>query len=283
MKRLKFRLTLLWGALLMLAFTSVASAQVTRTWVSGVGDDVNPCSRTAPCKTFAGAISKTADGGEIDCLDPGGFGAVTITKSIIIDCDSGTGGILASGVNALVVNANPSTSFVILRNLTINGSAGPGGQANDAPNGIVVTAAKLVGLEDVIMNNFTTNCVTVTSSGTVNLYADDSKFINCGTGAGIAAGANAKATVTRSLIATPGIGISNTAAGSQVFITGSSIGGAGTAFQSAAGAFIGVSGCTLANNGTVYNQNGGQIFTGSDNPGFGNGPTGPTTGAVGKI
>src|SRR6202030_3822199 len=97
MKKLRFRLTLLGGALLMLAFTSVASAQATRTWVSGVGDDANPCSRTASCKTSAGAISKTSDGGEIDCLDPGGFGTVTITKSMIIDCDFGTGGILSSG------------------------------------------------------------------------------------------------------------------------------------------------------------------------------------------
>jgi len=145
---------------------------------------------------------------------------------------------------------------------------------------------RLVGLEDVIVNNYSVNCVAVTSSATVNLYADDSKFINCGTtgtSAGISAGANAKVVVTRSLIATPGVGILNTAAGSQVFITGSSVSGAGTAFQSVAGAFIGVSGCTLANNGTVFNQAGGQIFTGSDNPGFGNGPTGPTTGAVGKI
>src|ERR1700685_738577 len=69
-----------------------AQAQATRTWISGVGDDANPCSRTAPCKTFAGAISKTAAGGEIDCLDPGGFGAVTITKSITLDCGSGPGG-----------------------------------------------------------------------------------------------------------------------------------------------------------------------------------------------
>jgi hypothetical protein len=276
-------LTLLAGTLLMLAFTSVASAQATRTWISGVGDDVNPCSRTAPCKTFAGAISKTADGGEIDCLDPGGFGAVTITKSMIFDCDSGTGGILASGVNAINVNANASTSFVILRNLTINGSAGSAGQGSDAPNGIAVVSAHLVGLEDVVMNNFTTNCVTVTSSGTVNLYADDSKFINCGTGSGVAAGANAKVVITRSLIATPGLGVSNSAGGSQIFITGSSIGGTTFACQSIAGSFIGASGNTLANNGTVFNQNGGQIFTGNDNPGFGNGPTGPTTGAVGKI
>src|SRR5688572_32386552 len=78
-----------------------AHAQATRTWVSGVGDDANPCSRTAPCKTFAGAISKTAAGGEINCLDPGGFGAVTITKSITIDCEDTQGSILASATNGV--------------------------------------------------------------------------------------------------------------------------------------------------------------------------------------
>src|SRR5476649_2969473 len=77
-----------------------AQAQATRTWVSGVGDDVNPCSRTAPCKTFPGAISKTAAGGEINCLDPGGFGAVTITKAITLNCGFTLGSILASGVPA---------------------------------------------------------------------------------------------------------------------------------------------------------------------------------------
>src|ERR1700720_1935114 len=75
-----------------------AQAQATRTWVSGVGDDANPCSRTAPCKTFAGAISKTAPFGEINCLDPGGFGAVTITKALSIICgESGEAGVLVSG------------------------------------------------------------------------------------------------------------------------------------------------------------------------------------------
>jgi hypothetical protein len=81
-----------------------AQAQATRTWVSGVGDDANPCSRTAPCKTFAGAISKTATGGEINCLDPGGFGGVTITKSIQIICQV-EAGVLVSGTNAIIVNA----------------------------------------------------------------------------------------------------------------------------------------------------------------------------------
>src|ERR671913_1470567 len=81
---------------LMLVLTSAAHGQATRTWVSGVGDDVNPCSRTAPCKTWAGAISKTATGGEIDALDPGGYGAVTITKSITLDGNVG-GAILPTG------------------------------------------------------------------------------------------------------------------------------------------------------------------------------------------
>src|SRR6201987_5060302 len=81
-------------------------AQATRTWVSGVGDDVNPCSRTAPCKTFAGAISKTAAGGEIDALDPGGYGTVTITKSITIDGGGGVvASVLSSGVNGIIISA----------------------------------------------------------------------------------------------------------------------------------------------------------------------------------
>src|SRR4029079_11612442 len=104
----KFRLTikLLVTATFLLAFASLAQAQATRTWVSGVGDDVNPCSRTAPCKTFAGAISKTAKDGEISVLDPGGYGAVTITKSIYINGTHGAGygSIIASLVNGVIIN-----------------------------------------------------------------------------------------------------------------------------------------------------------------------------------
>jgi len=96
-----------------------AHAQATRTWVSGVGDDANPCTRTAPCKTFAGAISKTAPNGEIDCLDPGGFGAVTITKSITIDCSGTFGSVLAALTNG--ININGAGITVNLRNLSING------------------------------------------------------------------------------------------------------------------------------------------------------------------
>src|SRR4051795_6752110 len=97
-----------------------AQAQATRTWVSGVGDDANPCSRTAPCKTFPGAISKTAAGGEINCLDPGGFGGVTITKAITIACEGVTAGVLVSGVNGILVAAGAS-DVVFLKGLDIEG------------------------------------------------------------------------------------------------------------------------------------------------------------------
>src|SRR6188768_2786861 len=105
----------------LLALSGVANAQATRTWVSGVGDDVNPCSRTAPCKTFAGAISKTAVGGEINCIDPGGFGAVTITKSITIDGAGVQASILGSFTNGININIAPNANDpmrrVVLRNL----------------------------------------------------------------------------------------------------------------------------------------------------------------------
>jgi len=115
-------------AMLALAFSAGAYAQATRTWVSGVGDDANPCSRTAPCKTFAGAISKTANGGEIDALDPGGFGAITVTRSILLDGTGTLASILHSGVNGVIVNittappAGMTTTFCILHNISINGA-----------------------------------------------------------------------------------------------------------------------------------------------------------------
>src|SRR2546427_7593666 len=105
MNKFRFTIKLLVIAIFTFAFASIAQAQATRTWVSGVGDDVNPCSRTAPCKTFAGAISKTAARGEINVLDSGGFGAVTITKAITIDGGAAFASVLAAGTTGIIVNA----------------------------------------------------------------------------------------------------------------------------------------------------------------------------------
>jgi parallel beta-helix repeat protein len=133
-------------------FPPFAQAQATRTWVSGVGDDANPCSRTAPCKTFAGAISKTAPAGEIDALDPGGFGAVTITKSIAIDGTSGLAGVLVSGTNGIVISAG-SGDVVILRNLDING-------IGSGLNGILILGAGDVRIENCKIYGFSNRGIT---------------------------------------------------------------------------------------------------------------------------
>jgi hypothetical protein len=151
MNKLRLTIKLLVIATFMFAFASMAQAQATRTWVSGVGDDVNPCSRTAPCKTFAGAISKTAVNGEIDCLDPGGFGAVTITKSITLDGTTGAGfgSILAAGTNGVIINPG-DTGIVSLRNLSIDG-------AGTGFDGVRVLSGKMTHIEGCIIFGFRGN------------------------------------------------------------------------------------------------------------------------------
>ncbi len=126
----------------------LAAGQATRTWVSGVGDDANPCSRTAPCKTFAGAISKTASGGEINVLDPGGFGAVTITKPITISSWSFEAGVLVSGTNGIVVSVPNPTDTVILRGLDIEG-------LGTGLSGVTVLTGGNVTIENCTIDAFT--------------------------------------------------------------------------------------------------------------------------------
>jgi len=158
MSKLRFALNILAIAVFSLVVSSVAQAQATRTWVSGVGDDANPCSRTAPCKTFAGAISKTATCGEISVLDPGGFGAVTITKSITISGDGTLAGILAAGVNGVIVNAGVD-SIVILRNISINGAC-------TGINGIRFLAGRSLRVENCTIYGFTNDGIDMLHSTT---------------------------------------------------------------------------------------------------------------------
>jgi hypothetical protein len=169
-------------AILAALVAAPAQAQATRTWVSGVGDDANPCSRTAPCKTFAGAISKTATGGEINVLDPGGFGGVTITKSITISAEGVEAGVLVSGTNAIVINAT-SLSDVVLRGLDIEG-------LGTGLVGIkVLGALDSLHVENCTINNFRgTNSsgieVATTVAGTTRVYIKDTIVRNNGQGTG---------------------------------------------------------------------------------------------------
>jgi len=146
MNTFRFTIKIVAIAIFTFALASMAQAQATRTWVSGVGDDANPCSRTAPCKTFAGAISKTATAGEINVLDPGGFGGVTITKSITISSEGFEAGVLVSGTNAIIINGT-TDSVVILRGLDIEG-------LGTGLIGIKILTAKAVLVENCTVHGF---------------------------------------------------------------------------------------------------------------------------------
>jgi hypothetical protein len=159
------------SVLVLFTLSAAVHAQATRTWVSGVGDDANPCSRTAPCKTFAGAISKTAASGQINVLDPGAFGAVTITKSITIDAGGMFAGVLATlSSNAIIVNA-ASTDVVILRGLTIDG-AGTGG------NGIRFLAGAALHIENCVVNGFAQKGIDIEPTTGTFLYIKDTIVTN---------------------------------------------------------------------------------------------------------
>ena len=200
----------------------------TRTWVSGVGDDANPCSRTAPCKTFAGASSKTAAGGEIDALDPGGFGSVTITKGITLDGGTGSGwaSLLASGTNGIIINAG-ANDVITLRNLSLNG-AGTGiagirilaaravfvenceifgfraASGTDAGRGISdsrTAGGSLFVTGTTIRNNGGSGIVVLPSSGSTRIIATvDNCWLQGNGGAGLAAFSGSAVTISNSIL-----------------------------------------------------------------------------------
>jgi len=166
------------SVIMLVAFllSGAAQAQATRTWVSGVGDDANPCARTAPCKTFAGAISKTAPGGEIDALDPGGFGALTITKSITIDGGGWqVASVLVAGTNGIVVAAGP-TDVVTLRNLRING-------IGSGLDGIKFLSGAALHVQNCDIFGFTQDGINVaTTAANLDLFVNDTFLTNNGNG-----------------------------------------------------------------------------------------------------
>lgn len=197
MNKLAISTTLLGGIVAAMLSVAPASAQATRTWVSGVGDDANPCSRTAPCKTLAGAISKTAGGGEINILDPGGIGGVTITKSITIR-STFEAGVLVSGTNAIIVNAGVNDN-IILEGLDIEG-------LGTGLNGINFLAGKSVTVVRCWINAFRGaggNGISFTSStNNARLIVRDTIITNNTNGINVAnaAGITLNAAVTDSMI-----------------------------------------------------------------------------------
>lgn len=273
--------------------TTSLYAQATRTWVSGVGDDANPCSRTAPCKTFAGAISKTATGGIIDALDPGGYGAVTITKSITIEGNGTLASGLASATNAVVINiaAGPTNRNVTLRNLLFDGSGTTlgvdairflsgdslevygcsieqfsGDGIEFAPNSL----ARLI-VRDTTIGQVTTNGILVRPAvgGTARVSIHDSTIARNGTGILVqdANSAGSNVSVFNSHIVNNTLdGIfaqSTTATGMAVVVEGIEVShNSGTGLRTAGGnSVIRVANSLISGNGTGLSSVGGELCT----------------------
>jgi Right handed beta helix region len=271
--------------------TAPANAQATRTWVSGVGDDVNPCSRTAPCKTFAGAISKTAAGGEISVLDPGGYGVVTITKALTLSGDGTLGSILSAGTNGVIVNAGVNDR-VVLRNLSING-------VGTGLNGIRYIAGKSLTVDNVTIAGVTGRGIDMSVAATSSLYVTNTRITRAGTGIfvsatagsalamidntniegvtnGIEAGTGGRVTATSSVISgNASNGILASGATSVMNVEACQI-----AFNDIAGVNVTVSGGVIRlSNNHIYNNTasilitaGGVVSSALNNKVSGNGP-----------
>ncbi len=305
MSKARLTLNILAVVLFTLTVSSLAQAQATRTWVSGVGDDVNPCSRTAPCKTWAGAISKTAAGGEIDALDPGGYGTLTITKSILIEGTTGQGWgstLNSGGINGFVINdslsATPNTAVVRLRNLSINGAGTTLGL-----NGIRFVAGGTLQVENTRIMNQSADGISIATPQPIRLILSDVTISECGSDGVELAGTNAAnnaVTMDRMNITKcasgvrvsnrASVGISNsvisnnTTVGTNAAVISSTavVGGAiidlenvqinynAVGVQSNTGNAIRLSNVHMTGNGNALNFNGGTIGTYNNNRIFGN-------------
>jgi len=221
------------GLLFVALQAAPAQAQATRTWVSGVGDDANPCSRTAPCKTFAGAISKTAPAGEINVLDPGGFGAVTITKSISIIAQNVEGGVLVSGTNGIVINALP-TDKVTLDGLDIDGAAGSG------LNGISVVGSGHITIRNITIRNFSQNAINLAGAAGTRAFIDNVLMTGNAGGLNIAGagGATNNAILQNSVLDNNGAFATQIAGPSTLILIGCTMSGSTSSIIASGGASV---------------------------------------------
>ncbi len=256
--------------LLYTLFAASAHAQATRTWVSGVGDDANPCSRTAPCKTFAGAISKTAAQGVINALDPAGYGAVTITKSITIDGTGTNASILSAGTNGIIINA-AATDNVIIRNVSIDG-------VNTGLNGIRILQAASVKVDNVHIARVTQKGIDAApATTTLKLAVNKSQVFNAA-GGGIVLTPGATGAVTATI---DGVDLNGNSVGLQVNprakatisnSTASNNTGAGISASGGSGATVVADNVVASNNGSAgfSSFNTGSLVTLSRSSSFNN-------------
>jgi hypothetical protein len=288
----------------LVAGVATMNAQATRTWVSGVGDDANPCSRTAPCKTFAGAISKTAEGGEIDVLDPGGFGTVTITKAMTIDGTHGAGfgSILNAGnIAGVIVNITTGThvndAVVTLRSLYFQGASQSPSGTGTSQNGINYLKSFRLFVNDCHFENQGNTGINANLTTVGALFVRDCDFTNTkaaikatdtvasvgveaanisvfGNTDGVIYTSNAQGTVANSYFFKNEGGNSISAgSGCLVNVTHCSFRGNTTAINASAGSTVRIHDNEMFNNGNALAGTAASFETASDNKQSGNGAT----------
>ena len=291
-----------------------ASAQATRTWVSQAsGDDAFACSRTQPCRTFAGAIGKTAINGEINCIDAGGYGAVTITKSVTIDCTGTYGSILANAITAgVIINITPSADdphrSVRLRGLSLNGTGLSGTVGTRTGlDGIRILQASSVFVEDTAINDFSQQGIKVAAGEGVNLALDNVTIRNTsgsgvtlstaagqvvaalnnvridGTPVGVSANGLVRADLRNVTLAHNTTGIKTQNADNIINVDNMMVSFSTTGAQSSAGNTIRIANSTITQNATGLFPNGGSIVSMSGNSLTGNTTDGNFTNTQPKL
>jgi parallel beta helix pectate lyase-like protein len=319
MRKIAFAMSVL-GTAAPLLYAAPAHAQATRTWVSGVGTDGGPCSRTAPCKTFAFAISVTAINGIINCIDAGAYGAVTITKSVTIDCHENLAGVLASGTTGVTINiaagnVNDPLRTVRLRNLNIDGT-GLVGQVGTRTgiNGIRILSAAIVYLDDMQVSDFTQNgllddrttggrlhirnstfrnnaitgVVVNPSSGTTRIDVDIDGLMAVGNSTGLTAADGVRMQVKRSVIANNSTnGVDAEGATTEMNVDDSAISNNGTGLFTASSGVLRVSNSDVSHNTTrasgAWVSFGNNRALGNTNPGTAPTPAGVASTDLGQI
>jgi Abnormal spindle-like microcephaly-assoc'd, ASPM-SPD-2-Hydin len=157
-----------------LSGSGTTPTQMMQTWVSSSGSDANLCSRTAPCATFARALAQTLPGGEIDVVNPGSYGPVTIGQSVTIDGGANQAGyLLASSGNGIVVQAVGPNDIVTLRNLQIDG-------AGSGANGIRFLSGKNLSIENCYIFGFTQNSIDIELNSASTVQITDTVIKNSG-------------------------------------------------------------------------------------------------------
>ena len=263
MRKIAVLIAVLGATLLPVLCTVPAYAQATRPWVSGVGDDANPCSRTAPCLTFAGAIGQTAAGGEIDALDPGGFGIVTITKSITIDGGGGVVSVMpSSGAVGITVSAG-ATDIVTIRNVQVQGNLGNGTSGNAGGYGIGFISGAMLTIDNCKIDGLSTSGILAATSANSILNVTNTTITNAtnGIALSVAGGGALNGSIDHTTIKKISNNGISTDFGSVYFtVTNSAIVNAATSgVYASTGTVLEIDSSSVTNNNTAFTTNGGTI------------------------